>query len=175
MLAPAYDAPDFSQVAAVIAVPFNSYVRGEKPDRTNQAIADIAASMCTARQLPFFGQWEQTDILRSNGVGRIHEHQSSGKWIQTHVLTKWMAQTINAYELRNNVALIAHPHHARRAAALARFYGLTVTVPWTCGNIPYDPSDRTGAQWWTTSATRYIPWEYASRAALIALTLTGKL
>lgn len=173
---PAY-VEDVRKSVAVIATPFNRYLRGEKPDTTNDSIAHVAASYCSALNVPFIGQWEQTSILRRAGA-IVHEFPSKdGQWVQTHQLMSWIRDELDRMGTkRRDVVLVGHPHHVRRCAILAIHHGLIPHVPADCAKIPYDPTDRPGDQWWCKSAIRYIPWEYMlARPKLILDDLRGVL
>jgi hypothetical protein len=165
---------NFDGAVAVIAAPFNRYLPGSRPDDSNSGIAKIAQEYCTKLHMPFCGQKEQSSILEDMVV--LYTYPSSpGEWVQTHVLLKWVARQIRRMYEKPIVVLVGHPHHVRRVALLAQYYGLTVAVPGECDSIPYDRSWRVGCQWWCRSPWLYIPWEYCSRAFLIIKALCGKL
>ncbi|MCX6703321.1 MAG: hypothetical protein NTV02_01360 [Candidatus Zambryskibacteria bacterium] len=165
---------DFDGATAVIAAPFNRYLPNETPDVSNAQIADIAGKICKQVGLAFLGQGEQVDILDSR-VCSVRYRSQAGAWVQTHVLVRWIAAEVLKLGKGSTVVLVGHPHHVRRISLLARYYRLNPLVSARCESVPYDGSDREGAQWWCKSVWRYIPWEYASRAVLIAKLLMGQI
>ena len=161
---------------AVIAAPFNRYLSGNPPDKTNAAIAHVAEKYVRPDR-PFIGQWEQTSIIREKGIPSIEfgSASGSGEWVRTDRLVAWIASQVHALEKGSTVLLVGHPHHLPRMVALAHFYGLDPCVVPESRMIPYDPSVRPGFQGWCTSSLRYVPFDLASRGILILLTFLGKL
>lgn len=170
-------ATDIMEPSAVIAVPFNRYLRRERPDETNRMIANIAISYCLSLDLPFFGQWEQSSLLQGNENIRVFPFPSEdGEWVQTHRLLAWISERLSEQKLSKEVILVGHPHHVRRVAILAEHYGLMPHVAPECAVVPYDPSNRPGAQWWCKSTFRYVLWEFLlARPKLILDDLRGAL
>lgn len=168
----------YDGASAVIAVPFNRFLRGDKPDRSNEKIADLAHCFCSRYMLPFFGQFEQTSQLAPVlDTCRVHAFPTAdGEWVQTHRLLQWVAGQLKERRLGMQVILIGHPHHVRRVGILAEHYGLEPLIPTQCREVPYDPRPHNGAQWWCKSAWRYIPWELLlARPKLIIDDLRGAL
>jgi hypothetical protein len=168
---------DLEGVAAICAVPFNRYLRGNPPDRSNADIAQLAADFVRRTNLPFFGQFEHANLLRQQGLAaQSYPTEGGGEWVQTHVLLKWVADEVRALGKGSTVILLVLRHHSYRAAALARYYGLDPRVPAACKKIRYDIRIRPGFQWWCTSPITYVPWEYTvARGGLAVIELSGKL
>ncbi|MEI7720143.1 MAG: hypothetical protein WCI89_02965 [bacterium] len=176
---PEYDW-DVRDAAAVIGAPFNRYLKRQPADRSNCGIVQIAAShMRYFDDLPYFGQWEQTNLLRAEFGDRVCEYpdvHGCGEWVQTHVLIKWIAEEVLKLGRGNKVILVGHPHHVCRVAILAQHYGLNPIVVPACAHIAYDHNwCRRGVQLWCTWPVFYIPWEYASRQMLIRMIQQGKI
>src|SRR5438046_10673113 len=100
------DDREFKRAVAVIAVPFNRYLRGQQPDATNAAIADVAAHYCRTLSLPFFGQWEQTNILRSQNVDIREFLSEDGEWVRTGRIMRWIAHEVLKFQKRNRVIAV---------------------------------------------------------------------
>ena len=154
---------------AVLGVPFNSYRKDGTPDNSNKVIAEKSYKIAEERKLPLYGQPEELDLMQDTKIEKHRFPSELGDWVKTEQLVKWMATQVGR---RTPVILVGHQHHMRRAAALAKYYGLVSLVIDDCKDVPYD---KNGGQWWCRNAATYIPWEYASRARLIVLNLLGKL
>lgn|GEM_PF-3320053 len=168
----------YDGASAVVAVPFNRFLRGNAPDRSNRGIAVAARKFCEEYGLPFFGQFEQASQLEPIlGTDRVHAFPSAdGEWVQTHRLLRWIAEQLKERGLGTKVILIGHPHHVRRVKILAEHFGLDPIIPAYCNEIMYDSRDRPGAQWWCKSAWVYIPWEFLlARPKLFLDDLRGAL
>jgi len=165
----------FGGAVAVVAVPFNRYLRGQTPDATNKKIAAIAAKYVSLFHLPFIGQWEQSNLLRDAQTLEYHLG-GRGEWVQTRELLRWVAEQVLRFGRGGKVILVGHPHHIRRFWAIARYFGLEPLVVRDCETVPYDHDrKRPGVQIWTTSPWLYLPWEYVSRIATVLLALAGRL
>lgn len=163
---------DLAGAAAVVAVPFNSDRADGKPDSSNRAIARIMQGICYDWDLPALAQREHAVLLRNFSSIKVEEYPTKpGQWVQTHILVAWFAEQLKSSE-NKRVALVGHPHHVRRVAALCRYYGLIPLVSGLSERVPYD---LLGGQWWCCSPGLYIPWEYASRLALLLLWWRGRL
>lgn len=175
-LEPKYAAEgDLADAVAVIAVPFNSD-RPNGPDHSNRAIARIMQGICYDWNLPVFAQREHAVLLRHFPQIEVEEYPTEpGQWVQSHVLVAWFAERLKD-SASKRLALVGHQHHVKRVAALCRYYGLEpVIASKVYPGIPTIPYDPYGGQWWCWNPLLYIPWEYASRLALLLLWWRGRL
>lgn len=172
-LAPDYSS-DFQGAVAVVAASFNSYRPGRLPDESNEAIACATQKICHKTALPFFAMWEQADLIDASDVQGFCFPAIGTKHITTHAFMRWVAQQVCAREENNKVILVGHPHHMRRVAILARYYGLNPVVADECRAIPYARRHE-GEQFWCVSPPRYIGWEYACRVMLLLMWLLRRL
>ena len=138
---------DFDGCVAVVAVPFNRYLKGNPPDLSNLGIAKVVGKYSKLYGLPAYLQFEQAKICEESVIViQTDLSTGAGEHVQTQDLMRWIATEIRKRGLGNKVILVGHPHHVRRVAILARHYGLGPRIPSDCASIPYDPSDRPGAQ-----------------------------
>jgi hypothetical protein len=161
-LVPAYAAPEqMKGAAAVIAVPFNCYLHGEKPDFSNQMIGDIASHYAVKYRLPFIGQFEQANIVERTDLSAVFKFESwSGERVQSQRLVRFQAEELERLGLGNKVILVGMPEHLGRVAALCEYFGLKPVIPAECWHVPYDPRrKRPGAQKWCTSRKKFVPYE----------------
>jgi hypothetical protein len=169
---------DFREAVAVIAAPFNRYLQGNPPDLTNLDIANCAELFVKHFNVPFIGQFEQTEILKQRGLSQpiIQSPSSDGEWVQTQVIMKWAAEQVFKMNRGKTVIVIGQRHHVRRIAILARYYGLDPRIPGHCLQIRFDPSNRPGDEWWCKSKDAYLFWEFCvARPGMIAKAALGQL
>lgn len=147
--------------SAVLAVPFNCYLRGDPPDASNRRIAEIAADYCREYRLPFFGQFEHTSLLADwLEPEKIDEFGTSdGERVQSQNLVRWQASKVRSLRMGEQVTVVGMPEHLGRVVALLRYYGLNPVVAEESATTPYDPSDRPGAQSWCKERDTFARYE----------------
>lgn len=160
---------------AVIAVPFNCYLRGERPDDSNAMIAEIVSDYMRVYDIPFVGQWEHTNLLRAKGLPVLAEFSSkNGERIESQRLIQFQAETILRRGEGNSVVLVGMLEHLGRCVALCRYFGLDPTVPDVCKEVPYDSGYRNGEQLWCTEKAIFLPYErFIARPGTVARLFFG--
>lgn len=159
-LKPAYaDEEELKEASAVIAVPFNCYLWGDKPDESNKKIAEIAYDYMRRYNLPFFGQFEQTSLMNKKGEYPRQFQSHTGERVQSQRLVAWQAKEVKRNSKNRKVVLVGMPEHLGRVATLCEYFGLEPLVPRVCEDVPYDPSQRPGTQQWCTSRETFSRYE----------------
>lgn len=168
------DIRDLEGAVAVVATPFNCYLRGDDPDLSNSAIAHLAGHYMELFGLPFIGQWEQANILENSGLCRTTVMPTeNGERVESQRLTKFLAQHLPAGA---KIIRVGMPEHLGRCVALDHYVGLNPVVPSGCAQVPYDNRvNRPGAQRWCTTRTRFVQYErFLARPGTIGKCLLGK-
>jgi len=176
-LVPAYARPEaFEGTVAVVATPFNCYLRGDDPDKTNEMIAEIVVDFMKRYDLPFFGQWEQGHLLQRRGFGsRVRMMDTAnGERAESQRLGRWAAQHIKEECGGTKVIRVGMPEHLGRCVAIDRYFGLEPVVPIACEDVPYDDTKRPGTQRWCTSRPVFSGYErLVARPGTVAKLLLG--
>lgn len=155
---------DLDGAVAVIAVPFNCYLDRRPPDKSNAAIAEIARVYMRKCGLRFIGQWEHYSLLRQEVLPMAQFPSRDGERVQSQRLVRYQAGQVEELNkdrkiFNNKVILVGMPEHLGRVVALCEYFGLHPVVPQECKGVPYDPSDRPGAQTWCKSRQVFVKYE----------------
>lgn len=152
----------------VIALSFGYQVRkGERlPGLSNEALAEILAS--EYEPLPKVLQFEVADAFAAISDEPIMRIEKTDTYLDTHGVIE-RAAAICAKSKWRTVALVAHPVHLPRVAAVALHAGLQVSdeqlARMRAHSVPFDPASE---QSWTRS-------ESAARAHELGANLVYKI
>ena len=181
-LVPEYASESQMQKAvAIVALPFNSYLEGNQPDKSNQKIAEIVAEYITQYKIPFYGQREQGNILKKILPQELQDliyiaKSEDGERVQSQRIIEWQAKQVEKLKKGGKVITIGMPEHLGRIVLLQDYFGLTGLISAKSKEIPYDESDRPGAQDWAKNRKRFSEYEKTvARVGTIVAILVSRI
>jgi hypothetical protein len=133
----------------IIALSFGQG-RNKTPGKSNEALARVIANLDDKYNLPIVAQWEIADCISGRlsepGDLVVREHREKGNYLDTYEVLVQAKIHCDKFGFAK-AAIVAHPDHAPRCAAVAAKIGFDVLIADTT-DIPYDPES---IQDWTRS------------------------
>lgn len=142
-----------------------------RPTTSNEQLARVALRLGT---IPLLAQTEAAAVLSSTGravvdlqvLARTRFGLGMYEYVDTRGVARVAAEIVRDAGWRT-VAVVAHPAHAARCAALCEAQGLDVVVPPHVSGVGFD---RMSGQWWTR---RRVAWVAREAAVLVHHLVAG--
>ncbi len=135
--------------------------------KSNKFLANIASAIVKKYNIAPITQWEISELMWIGKPISIEKHRISGKYLDSYEVAK-QAEKIFQKNNWGNIAVLAHPDHAWRCAAILKKMEFNIVVIDT-SNCPYDSESD---QKWTRAKWLFIPREILVR---IIYFLQGKI
>ena len=125
--------------------------------KSNKFLANIASEILGKYNIPLITQWELSELMWIKPIS-IGKHRISGKYLDSYEVAKQAEEVLQKNNWKN-VAILAHPDHAWRCAAILKKMGFNV-VAINTSDCPYDSESN---QKWTRNKWLFIPREILVR------------